>query len=157
MSITGRQSSQLLRAMLRDVPIVPVLVINNLDDAIPVAEALVSGGLPVIEVTLRTPVAIKAIKAMSAVDGCLVGVGTLLSNDDVVEAIEAGAKFRVSPGTTQKLLGSCEQHGMPLLGGVATNTDMMALHKRGYNVSKIIPAEASAACWNDAGGWWSWP
>ena len=143
MKITGRQSSDLLRAMFQDVPIIPVLVIHDVSDAIPVAQALVLGGLPVVEVTLRTPAAIEAIKAMSTVAGCVVGVGTLLSNDDVTTAIGAGAKFGVSPGTTDKLLASCEKHGLPLLGGVTTVSEIMLLHERGYNVAKFFPAEAS--------------
>lgn len=143
MKITGRQSSDLLRAMFQNVPIIPVLVIHDLSDAVPIAQALVAGGLPVVEVTLRTPSAIEAIKAMSKVPGCVVGVGTLLSNDDVAAAIGAGAKFGVSPGTTDKLLTSCEQHGLPLLGGVATVSEIMRLHERGYNVAKFFPAEAS--------------
>jgi len=143
MNITGKQSSNLLRDMVRDVAIIPVLVIQDVADAIPVAQALVSGGLPVVEVTLRTPMAIEAVKAMNSVAGCVVGVGTLLSDDDVVAAVDAGAKFGVSPGTTEKLVTSCEQHGLPLLGGVATVSEMMRLHERGYNVAKFFPAEAS--------------
>lgn len=143
MTITGSQSSDLLRSMLQDVPIIPVLVIHNVGDAIPLARALVAGGLPVVEVTLRTEAAIEAIRAMITVAGCVVGVGTLLSIDDVLAAVDAGAKFGVSPGTTEKLITACEHNGLPLLGGVATVSEMMQLHERGYNVAKFFPAEAS--------------
>jgi len=129
--------------MFSTVPIVPVLVVRDLAHAIPLAEALVAGGLPVVEVTLRTPAAIDVIRAMATVEGCVVGVGTLLSDDDVTAAVDAGAKFGVSPGTTEALVTSCEQHGLPLLGGVATVSEMMRLHERGYDVAKFFPAEAS--------------
>ena len=143
MSITGKQSSNLLRDMLHEVPIVPVLVIHDLSDAIPLARALLSGGLGVIEVTLRTEAAIEAVKAMSTLPGCVVGVGTLLSEEDVLAAVDAGARFGVSPGTTEKLMAACEHNGLPLLGGIATMSEMMRLHERGYNLAKFFPAEAS--------------
>lgn len=143
MNITGKQSSARLRAMLQDVPIIPVLVIHNVNDATPLAQALVSGGLPVVEVTLRTEVAIEAIRAMSTITGCVVGVGTLLSDEDVLAAVDAGAGFGVSPGTTDNLITSCEKNGLPLLGGVSTVSEMMRLHERGYDVAKFFPAEAS--------------
>jgi len=141
--LTGKESSKHLRSMFSTVPIVPVLVVRDLAHAIPLAEALVAGGLPVVEVTLRTPAAIDVIRAMATVEGCVVGVGTLLSDDDVTAAVDAGAKFGVSPGTTEALVTSCEQHGLPLLGGVATVSEMMRLHERGYDVAKFFPAEAS--------------
>lgn len=143
MTITGKESSDRLRAMVHGISIIPVLVIHDVAQAIPLAEALVSGGLPVIEVTLRTPVALDAIKAMGSVAGCTVGVGTLLSDDDVVAAVEAGAEFGVSPGSTEALVTSCQNHGMPLLAGVATVSEMMRLHERGYEFAKFFPAEAS--------------
>ena len=141
--LAGKESSKHLRSMFSTVPIVPVLVVRDLAHAIPLAEALVAGGLPVVEVTLRTPAAIDVIRAMATVEGCVVGVGTLLSDDDVTAAVDAGAKFGVSPGTTEALVTSCEQHGLPLLGGVATVSEMMRLHERGYDVAKFFPAEAS--------------
>jgi len=143
MTLTGTESSIRLRAMLRDVPVIPVLVIHDVTQAIPLAEALVAGGLPVVEVTLRTPSAIDVIRAMTTVTGCVVGVGTLLCDDDVVAAVDAGARFGVSPGTTAALVTSCEQHGLPLLAGVATVSEMMQHRERGYDVAKFFPAEAS--------------
>ncbi len=141
--LTGKESSNRLRSMLQQVPVVPVLVVKDVALAVPLAKALVSGGLTVVEVTLRTPVAIDVIRAMGSVAGCVVGVGTLLSDKDVVAALDAGAKFGVSPGVTEALMTSCERHGLPLLGGVATVSEMMRLHERGYDVGKFFPAEAS--------------
>ncbi|MEO1159133.1 MAG: bifunctional 4-hydroxy-2-oxoglutarate aldolase/2-dehydro-3-deoxy-phosphogluconate aldolase [Pseudomonadota bacterium] len=141
--LTGKESSIQLRAMLHAVPIVPVLVVHEPAHAIPLAESLVSGGLPVVEVTLRTPVAIDVIRAMVSVPDCVVGVGTLLSDDDVSAAVDAGARFGVSPGTTETLVTSCARHGLPLLGGVATVSEMMRIHELGFDVAKFFPAEAS--------------
>ncbi len=141
--LTGKESSSHLRAMVASVPIVPVLVVHDVAHAIPLAEALVAGGLPVVEVTLRTPSAIDVIRAMTTVTGCVVSVGTLLCDDDVVAAVNAGAQFGVSPGTTATLVKSCEQHGLPLLAGVATVSEMMQHRERGYDVAKFFPAEAS--------------
>lgn len=141
--LTGKQSSNRLRSMLEPVSVVPVLVVQDVAHAVPLAKALVSGGLPVVEVTLRTPAAIDVIRAMGSVPGCVVGVGTLLSDQDVAAALSAGARFGVSPGVTDTLMTSCERHGLPLLGGVATVSEMMRLHERGYDVAKFFPAEAS--------------
>jgi len=141
--LTGKESSRHLRSMLNTVPIIPVLVVHDPAHAVPLAQSLVAGGLPVVEVTLRTSAAIDVIRAMSTVEGCVVGVGTLLSDDDVAAAVDAGAKFGVSPGTTETLVSSCERHDLPLLGGIATISEMMRLHERGYDVAKFFPAEAS--------------
>ncbi|WP_108881840.1 bifunctional 4-hydroxy-2-oxoglutarate aldolase/2-dehydro-3-deoxy-phosphogluconate aldolase [Anderseniella sp. Alg231-50] len=141
--LTGKESSGQLRAMLHAVPIVPVLVVHEAAHAVPLAQALVSGGLPVVEVTLRTPAAIDVIKQMSSVAGCVVGVGTLVSDGDVSAAIDAGARFGVSPGTTETLVTSCARLGLPLLGGVATVSEMMRLNEHGFDVAKFFPAEAS--------------
>lgn len=141
--LTGKESSRHLRSMLNTVPIIPVLVVHDPAHALPLAQSLVAGGLPVVEVTLRTSAAIDVIRAMSSVEGCVVGVGTLLSDDDVAAAVDAGAKFGVSPGTTETLVSSCERHDLPLLGGIATISEMMRLNERGYDVAKFFPAEAS--------------
>ncbi|WP_413873681.1 bifunctional 4-hydroxy-2-oxoglutarate aldolase/2-dehydro-3-deoxy-phosphogluconate aldolase [Albidovulum sp.] len=124
-------------------PVVPVLVIERADDAAPLARALVAGGLPALEVTLRTPVALEAIRAMAEVAGGVVGAGTLLTPADVKAAKAAGARFGVSPGATDRLLAACEDEGLPLLPGAATATEVMALLERGYTVQKFFPAEAS--------------
>ncbi|PKP73352.1 MAG: keto-deoxy-phosphogluconate aldolase [Alphaproteobacteria bacterium HGW-Alphaproteobacteria-6] len=124
-------------------PVVPVLVIDDLASAADLARALVAGGLPALEVTLRTPQALEAIRAMAAVPGGVVGAGTLLTPEDVRAARAAGARFGVSPGATDRLLAACEAEGLPLLPGAATATEVMALLEKGYNVQKFFPAEAA--------------
>jgi len=124
-------------------PVVPVLVIDEAAIARPLAEALVAGGLPALEVTLRTPAALEAISEMAAVPGGVVGAGTLLTPADVDAALKAGAVFGVSPGVTDRLLDACEAAGLPLLPGAATATEAMALLERGYVTQKFFPAEAS--------------
>lgn len=124
-------------------PVVPVLVIERAEDAAPLARALVAGGLPALEVTLRTPAALDAIRAMAEVEGGVVGAGTLLTPADVRAAKAAGARFGVSPGATDRLLAACEDEGLPLLPGAATATEVMTLLERGYRVQKFFPAEAS--------------
>lgn len=125
----------------RLAPVVPVLVIDDLAQARPLAEALVAGGLPALEVTLRTPVALDAIRAMAEVPGGVVGAGTLLTPADVKAAKAAGATFGVSPGATDRLIAACEDEGLPLLPGAATASEIMALLERGYTVQKFFPAE----------------
>lgn len=124
-------------------PVVPVLVIDDLAHARPLAEALVAGGLPALEVTLRTPCALDAIRAMAEVPGGMVGAGTLLSPADVKAAKAAGATFGVSPGATDRLIAACEDEGLPLLPGAVTASEIMALLERGYTVQKFFPAEQS--------------
>lgn len=124
-------------------PVVPVLVIDDLAHAKPLAQALVAGGLPALEVTLRTPVALDVIRAMAEVPGGVVGAGTLLTPADVKAAKAAGATFGVSPGATQRLLDACEEEGLPLLAGAVTASEVMALIERGYTVGKFFPAETS--------------
>lgn len=124
-------------------PIVPVLVIHDAAKARPLAEALVAGGLPALEVTLRTPAALEAISEMAKVEGGVVGAGTLLTPRDVEAAKAAGARFGVSPGATDRLLTACEDAALPLLPGAATASEAMALLERGYSVQKFFPAEAA--------------
>lgn len=124
-------------------PVIPVLVIKEAGQAAGLARALVAGGLPVLEVTLRTPAALDAIRAMAAVPGGVVGAGTLLSPEDVAAAKTAGAAFGVSPGATDRLLAAAEAIGLPLLPGAATASEVMALLERGYRVQKFFPAEAA--------------
>ena len=127
----------------RLAPVIPVLVIEDATIAEPLAEALISGGLPTLEVTLRSAAALDAIRAMSKVVGATVGAGTLLSGQDVRAAKEAGAVFGVSPGATDNLLQACEDSDMPLLPGAATASEVMRLMERGYRMQKFFPAEAS--------------
>ena len=124
-------------------PVIPVLVVRDPAIAQPLAKALVAGGLPALEVTLRTPTALEVIAEMAKVEGGVVGAGTLLSPKDVTDAIAAGAKFGVSPGATDTLLTACEAADLPLLPGAATSTEVMRLLERGYRVQKFFPAEAN--------------
>ncbi|WP_417273962.1 bifunctional 4-hydroxy-2-oxoglutarate aldolase/2-dehydro-3-deoxy-phosphogluconate aldolase [Celeribacter halophilus] len=124
-------------------PVVPVLVVNDVAHARPLAEALVAGGLPALEVTLRTPVALDVIREMAQVEDGVVGAGTLLTPEDVKNAVAAGAKFGVSPGATDTLLDACEAADLPLLAGTSTASDVMRLLERGYTVAKFFPAEAN--------------
>ena len=111
--------------------------------AAPLAEALVAGGLPALEVTLRTPAALDCIRAMADVPGGHVGAGTLLTPADVKAAKAAGATFGVSPGATDALIQACIDEDLPLLPGAATATEAMALLEKGYDMLKFFPAEAS--------------
>lgn len=124
-------------------PVVPVLVVDDASRAASLAQALVAGGLPALEVTLRTPAALDAIRAMAAVPSGVVGAGTLLTRDDVFAAKEAGATFGVSPGATDLLLAACVEAELPLLPGAATASEVMTLLEKGYSVQKFFPAEAA--------------
>lgn len=139
--MTPSQQSQKAAEICRLAPVVPVLVIDDLSHASPLAQALVAGGLPALEVTLRTSCALDAIRAMSEVPGGMVGAGTLLTLADVKAAKAAGATFGVSPGATDRIIGACEDEGLPLLPGAATASEIMALLERGYTVQKFFPAE----------------
>lgn len=141
--MTPQTASTKAEAICHLAPVIPVLVLNDIAAARPLAEALVAGGLPVLEVTLRTPVALDVISEMAKVDGGVVGAGTLLSPQDVKNAIDAGATFGVSPGATDTLLSACEDADLPLLPGAATSSEVMRLLERGYHVQKFFPAEAN--------------
>ena len=141
--MTPQTASTKAEAICRFAPVIPVLVLNDIAAARPLAEALVAGGLPVLEVTLRTPVALDVISEMAKVDGGVVGAGTLLSPQDVKNAIDAGATFGVSPGATDTLLSACEDADLALLPGAATSSEVMRLLERGYHVQKFFPAEAN--------------
>lgn len=123
-------------------PVIPVLVVKELRIAQALAQALVQGGLPALEVTLRTPVALEVIRAMADVEGGVVGAGTLLTPADVKAAKAAGARFGVSPGVTDSLLKAAEDADLPLLAGAATASEVMYLLERGYDTLKLFPAEA---------------
>lgn len=124
-------------------PVVPVLVVDDASHAQDLAKALVKGGLPALEVTLRTDAALDVIREMAKVEGGVVGAGTLLTTADVEAAVEAGATFGVAPGATDLLLEACEANNLPLLPGVATSSEAMRLLERGYTVQKFFPAEAN--------------
>jgi 2-dehydro-3-deoxyphosphogluconate aldolase/(4S)-4-hydroxy-2-oxoglutarate aldolase len=125
-------------------PVIPVIVIERLDDAVPLAQALVAGGVRVLEVTLRTPVALKAIEAMAReVPGAIVGAGTIRSAADARAARAAGAQFGVSPGYTAEVGTACRDVGLPLLPGVATASEVMAAQADGLSFLKFFPATAA--------------
>ena len=124
-------------------PVIPVLVVDNINDAQPLARALVKGGLPVLEITLRTAAALDVIRAMSEVEGGVVGAGTLLTPQDVKAAKAAGARFGVSPGVTPDLLKAAQDEGLALLPGAATASEVMYLLALGYETLKFFPAEAA--------------
>jgi 2-dehydro-3-deoxyphosphogluconate aldolase/(4S)-4-hydroxy-2-oxoglutarate aldolase len=131
-------------SLLSRVPVVPVVVVDDLAHAVPVARALVAGGLPVIELTLRTPVALDAIRAIaSEVPEILVGAGTIVTPGQAKEAHDAGAQFLVSPGSTPSLLGAMADTGLPFLPGTATVSEVLAVLEAGYTELKFFPAEAS--------------
>ncbi|MBD0747062.1 bifunctional 4-hydroxy-2-oxoglutarate aldolase/2-dehydro-3-deoxy-phosphogluconate aldolase [Streptomyces sp. CBMA152] len=133
-----------MTSVLDLAPVVPVVVLHDAADAVPLARALVAGGLPAIEVTLRTPAALDAIRAIAAeVPGAVVGAGTVVSAAGVGDAVAAGARFLVSPGWTDSLLGAMTASGVPFLPGVATASEVVALLERGVGEMKFFPAEAS--------------
>ncbi|WP_282604594.1 bifunctional 4-hydroxy-2-oxoglutarate aldolase/2-dehydro-3-deoxy-phosphogluconate aldolase [Pelagibius sp. Alg239-R121] len=136
--------SSAMAEIMAMAPVVPVVVLEDLDSAVPMAEALVSGGLPVIEVTLRTAVGLDAIRKMSdAVPGAVVGAGTVNRPELLVDSLEAGAKFIVSPGATPSLVYAARSAAVPYLPGAATASEMLALLEEGISHQKFFPAEAS--------------
>lgn len=141
--MTPAEQSARSAEICRRAPVIPVLVIDDLAHAAPLARALVAGGLPALEVTLRTPVALDVIRAMAEVEGGIVGAGTLLTPADVKAAKVAGATFGVSPGATDRIIAACEDEGLALLPGAATATEVLLLLERGYTVQKFFPAESS--------------
>ncbi len=143
MTLSPQTASQMTRDLCRLAPIVPVLVVDDVATARPLAEALVAGGLPALEVTLRTPAALDAIREMSQVTGGHVGAGTLVTPADVRAAKAAGATFGVSPGATPALLQACADEDLPLLPGAATATEAMKLLEYGFDMLKLFPAEAA--------------
>ncbi|ADE86142.1 bifunctional 4-hydroxy-2-oxoglutarate aldolase/2-dehydro-3-deoxy-phosphogluconate aldolase [Rhodobacter capsulatus] len=124
-------------------PIVPVIVVQDLAHAQPLAKALVAGGLKALEVTLRSACALEAIRAMVDVEGGVVGAGTLLTPADVKAAKAAGAQFGVAPGLTDSLVKACEDEGLPLLPGAVTASEVMRALELGYDMLKFFPAETS--------------
>ena len=125
-------------------PVVPVVVIEDASDAVPLARALVAGGLPAIEVTLRTPAALDAVRAIAAdVPDAVVGAGTVVTPEQVTASVAAGARFLVSPGWTDVLLEAMRASGVPFLPGVSTASEVVALLERGVREMKFFPAQAA--------------
>lgn len=129
--------------IMRTAPVIPVLVIEDADHAVPVAEALVAGGLRVLEVTLRTDCALEVIKRMSTVEGAIVGAGTVTNPEELQQAIDAGSEFIVSPGLTDRLGQAAVDSGVPFLPGVASAGDIMRGMDLGLRHFKFFPAETS--------------
>jgi len=130
-----------VEATLRLAPVVAVVVIEDLAAAVPLAKALVAGGIPAIEITLRTAVALDAIRAIaSEVEGAVVGSGTVLTPNDLKASERAGARFAVSPGATRNLLDAADSSLLPWLPAAATASEAMALFERGYRFQKFFPA-----------------
>lgn len=136
------QRTASLAAIMAGQPVIPVLKISRIEDAVPLAQALVNGGLPAIEVTLRTPVALDAIRAIAAdVPGAIVGAGTILNSEQFAAAENAGARFIVSPGFTPALALAADQSATPLLPGAITPGEIMLAVAAGYSLLKFFPAE----------------
>ena len=131
-------------SLLDIVPVIPVVVVHDAADAVPIAQALVDGGLPVIELTLRTPAALEAIKRIANdVPDILVGAGTIVGTGQPEQAVAAGAQFLVSPGSTPALRTAMRDSGLPHLPGVATVSEVLTLLEEGYTEMKFFPAEAA--------------
>jgi len=129
--------------VMRTAPVIPVIVIDREADAVPLAQALVTGGLRVLEVTLRTASGLAAIRAMTAVPNAIVGAGTVLDAEQFDQAVAAGARFVVSPGYADDLLAAAKRTGVPWLPGVATATEIMRARGAGLRHLKFFPAESS--------------
>ena len=128
--------------ILKAGPVMPVIVLHELKHAVPLAQALVAGGIRVLEVTMRTPVALDCVRAIrAAVPDAIVGVGTVTGPSDVLAAITAGAQFAVSPGATPALLDAVNKSGLPFLPGTMTPSEVMAARDAGFRALKLFPAQ----------------
>jgi 2-dehydro-3-deoxyphosphogluconate aldolase/(4S)-4-hydroxy-2-oxoglutarate aldolase len=129
--------------LMQAAPVIPVLIIDDLQHAVQIAKALVAGGLPILEVTLRTPVALEAIRAMKSVEGAVVGAGTVVDEASLDQALTAGAEFIVSPGLTPGLGRAVVATNIPFLPGVANAADIMLGLELGLSHFKFFPAVAN--------------
>ncbi|WP_341213594.1 bifunctional 4-hydroxy-2-oxoglutarate aldolase/2-dehydro-3-deoxy-phosphogluconate aldolase [uncultured Limimaricola sp.] len=141
--MTPEHASELTAKVCALAPVIPVLVVEDPAHAADLARALIKGGLPALEVTLRTPSALEVIREMASVEGGVVGAGTLLTPQDVEAAKAAGATFGVCPGATDRILDACEANDLPLLPAAATASEVLRLLDRGYTVQKFFPAEVN--------------
>ncbi|HAQ50211.1 MAG TPA: keto-deoxy-phosphogluconate aldolase [Gammaproteobacteria bacterium] len=136
--------SKTIKEIMAVSPLMPVMVINNVEHAVPLAKALVKGGLSVLEITLRTDAALEAIRQIkAAVPEAIVGAGTIINEQTLHAAIDAGAEFIVSPGTTPHLADAALKTGVPFLPGVSTPGEALALYEKGISEMKFFPAEAA--------------
>lgn len=136
------QDANAIRSILSLAPVVPVIILDDVSQARPLAEALVAGGLPVLEVTLRTPNALRVMEEMAKVTGAIVGSGTVRNATHMKQSVDAGCRFMVSPGAPPRLLDAADDIAIPLLPGIGTPTEAMAAAERGYSFLKFFPAEA---------------
>lgn len=135
------KTETLLKALTAQ-PVIPVMIVESVEHAVPLARALVEGGLKTLEITLRTDAALDAIKAMTdEIDGAVIGAGTILSARDYAAAEKAGAEFIVSPGINGDILDAADDSDVPLLPGTATASEVLSLREEGYRVMKFFPAE----------------
>ena len=132
----------ILEDIMRSGPVIPVLKVDDVSVAVPLAEALVTGGLPVLEVTLRTDSALEVIAAMSEVEGAIVGVGTVTRPGQFALAKQAGSQFAVTPGLTPALIEAAPEAGMPVLPGVMTPSELIEASEHGFKLLKLFPAAA---------------
>jgi 2-dehydro-3-deoxyphosphogluconate aldolase / (4S)-4-hydroxy-2-oxoglutarate aldolase len=140
--MTATSKQETLAALFKQARVIPVLTIERLEDAVPLARALVAGG--VLEVTLRTPVAIPAAKAIMAnVPEAVVGIGTILNAEDLARVQALGVEFGISPGATPDLLGAAAASGLPFVPGIATASELMQALAHGFKLVKFFPAEQS--------------
>ena len=127
--------------VMQDAPVIPVIVLNDVAHAVPMARALLAGGIRMLEITLRTPQALACMEAIAnEVEGAVVGAGTVRSPKDAAAAVKAGARFAVSPGYTPAVGQACKDLGLPLLPGVATGSEIMMAQEDGYTELKFFPA-----------------
>ena len=142
--MTAAARQQKLADLFKAATVIPVLTIERREDAVPLAKALVAGGMHVLEVTLRTPVAIEAAKAMIAeVPDAIIGIGTILNADDLARAKALGARFGISPGGTPELLKAAAGEDLPFAPGIATASELMQALAHGFDIVKFFPAEQS--------------
>ncbi len=137
------QDAAAIRSILSLAPVVPVIILDDVSKARPLAEALVAGGLPILEVTLRTPNALKVIEEMAKVEGAIVGSGTVRNALHMKQSVDAGCRFMVSPGISPRIFDAADDIGIPLLPGIATASEAMTAAERGYSFLKFFPAEAN--------------
>ena len=142
--MTATPKQEKLAALFEQATIIPVLTIERLEDAVPLARALVAGGVRTLEVTLRTPIAIESAKAIMAhVPEAVVGIGTILNADDLARVEAIGARFGISPGATPELLKAAAASALPFAPGIATASELMLALAHGFNLVKFFPAEPS--------------
>lgn len=136
-----RTAQEKINTVFREIPVVPVITIDHLEDAVPLAEALVAGGIRHLEITLRTPVALQGAALIAKnVPGAVVGIGTVLAADDLKKAIDIGAQFALSPGLTPQLLKAAAESALPFIPGVSTASEIMMAQEYGYFIMKFFPA-----------------